>query len=160
VEREPPDVEVLNAYGIALAALGRPGDALAAFRRVRDVDPSNVLALVNEGVVHLMQGDLARAREASAAALELDPGTARAHNSLGVIASREGKPEVAIRHWREAVRLDPRDYQTLYNLGLLLWGRGEREEGRSYLERYVAVAPARSESRDVARVRGLLGGTR
>ena len=160
VQREPPDVEVLNAYGIALASLGRPGDALATFRRVRDVDPSNVLALVNTGVVHLMQGDIARAREACAAALELDPGTARAHNSLGVIASREGEPDVAIRHWREAVRLDPRDYQTLFNLGMLLWGRGERDEGRTYLERYVAVAPARSEGRDVARVQGLLGAAR
>ena len=159
-DQTPPDVEVLNAYGIALASLRRPREALDAFRRVRDVDPSNVLALVNAGVVHLMDGDLVRAREASAAALELDPGTARAHNSLGVIASREGRTDLAIRHWREAARLDPGDYQTLFNLGMLLWGRGDRQEARTYLERYVAEAPAATEARDVARVRELLGARR
>jgi Flp pilus assembly protein TadD len=62
----------------------------------------------------------------------------------------------AAAHWRKAVELDPRDYQTLFNLGTLLMREGHVEEARSYLARYVQEAPAALEGRDVARVKAWL----
>jgi Flp pilus assembly protein TadD len=44
----------------------------------------------------------------------------RAENSLGVIAVREGRTEEAIERWRRAVELNPKNYQTLFNLGSML----------------------------------------
>ena len=123
-----PDLDVLIAHGVSLAALGRRQDALAAFERVRTLDSSHALAPVNIGTVHLMAGEHAEAARWFAQALELDPNVARAHNSLGVIAAQEGRLEEAIGHWREAARLDPHDPQTLFNLGtaLVRLGRAPR----------------------------------
>jgi Flp pilus assembly protein TadD len=111
---------------------------------------------VNVGTVHLMAGDLVRARQELERALALDPGVARAHNSLGVIAARQGRMDQALEHWKQAVVLDPRDYQTLFNLGVTLRRMGHDAEARRYLEAFVRAAPAR-EAPDVARVRAWLG---
>jgi Tfp pilus assembly protein PilF len=114
------------------------------------------MALVNAGTVHLMAGDRGRARQALEAALALDDGVARAHNGLGVIAAAEGRWSEAIERWRRAAALDPRDYQTLFNLGSTLLKEGRREEARPYLEAYLRTAPVALEGRDRERVRAWL----
>jgi arylsulfatase A-like enzyme/Flp pilus assembly protein TadD len=152
-----PDLDVLTAQGMALAALGRREEALETFGRARATNPSNARTLVNIGTVHLMAGDRARARQAFEAALDIDPGVARAHNSLGVIAAQEGRMDEAIERWRRAVTLDPHDYQTLFNLGGTLRRAGRAEEARPYLEAYLRAAPPALEARDIARVKAWLG---
>ena len=47
VRRSEPDVDVLIAYGVALASAGRSREALDVFSRARSVDPSNGLPLVD-----------------------------------------------------------------------------------------------------------------
>ena len=89
--------------------------------RARRAHPTNTQVLVNIGTVCLMSGDLVGARQAFEAALDIDPDVARAHNSLGVIAAREGRMPEAVERWKRAVALNPEDYQTLFNLGSQLW---------------------------------------
>jgi Flp pilus assembly protein TadD len=83
----------------------------------------------------------------------MDESSARAHNALGVIAAETNQTADAVTHWERAVALDPRDYQTMYNLGELLVRQGRLAEARTYWERYVRLAPPALESRDIARVR-------
>jgi tetratricopeptide (TPR) repeat protein len=151
-----PDVEVLTALGMAQARIGRTEDALATFARAREVDPTNPMILVNAGTVYLMRGDRARARQAFEAALDIDDGVARAHNSLGVIAAQEGRMDEAIARWQRAVALNPRDYQGLFNLGMTLRKQGRDREAREYLEAYLRAAPPALERQDMARVRAWL----
>ena len=158
VKAARPDVDVLNALGVAQARAGDREAALATFARARELYPANAMALVNAGTVYLMAGDRARARRAFEAALELDDRAARAHNSLGVIAAEEGRTAEAIARWQRAAALDPGDYQTLFNLGATLRDAGRREEAREYLEAYLRLAPVGLEARDIARVRAWLGG--
>jgi Flp pilus assembly protein TadD len=150
---DPPDLDVLTARGMALAASGRRDEALAVFARARQVDASNALVLVNVGTVYLQAGDTAAARGAFESALRLDAGVARAHNGLGVIAAQEGRAEDAVRHWGRAVDLNPRDYQALFNLGTTLVRLDRAAEARPLLEAYLGVAPPALEARDIARVR-------
>jgi Flp pilus assembly protein TadD len=152
-----PDLDLLTARGMGLSALGRREEALATFARARQADPSNPMVLVNIGTVHLLAGEMARARESFEEALRIDAGLARAHNSLGVIAAREGRLDEAIDRWKQAARLDPGDYQTLFNLGSVLRRRGRETEARPYLESYLRAAPAALEGADVAKVRAWLG---
>jgi arylsulfatase A-like enzyme/Tfp pilus assembly protein PilF len=155
---QEPDIDVLTALGMAQARLGRDEDALATFARARAIDPTSAMVLVNVGTVYLMQGDRTRARQAFEAALDIDDGVARAHNSLGVIAAEEGRTEEAIARWQRAVALNPRDYQCLFNLGTTLREQGRAREAREYLEAYLRVAPVALEREDMARVRAWLKG--
>ena len=155
-----PDIDVLNALGMAQARAGERDAALATFARARELYPTNAMVLVNAGTVYLMAGDRAPARQAFEAALELDDRVARAHNGLGVIAAEEGRTAEAIARWQRAVALDPRDYQTLFNLGTTLRGAGREEEAREYLQAYLRLAPVALEARDIARVRAWLGAGR
>jgi Flp pilus assembly protein TadD len=159
LEAITPDIDLLTAQGMALAALGRRDEALAAFAKARTLDPSNPMVLVNAGTVYLQSGDRVRARQAFEAALDIDPSVSRAENSLGVIAAMEGRHEEAIVRWKRAVELNPGDYQTLFNLGFTLKKQGRDEEARPYFEAYLRVAPLALEARDIARVRGWLGST-
>jgi arylsulfatase A-like enzyme/Flp pilus assembly protein TadD len=156
LERDDDDLDVLNALGIALATAARPREALDVLARARRAHPTNTQVLVNIGTVCLMNGDQVHARQAFEAALDVDPDVARAYNSLGVIAAREGRMPEAVERWKRSVALNPEDYQTLFNLGSHLWQSGRRDEARPYLEAYLASAPPALEARDLARVRKLL----
>jgi Tfp pilus assembly protein PilF len=103
-----------------------------------------------------MNGDLVRARQAFEAALDIDPDVAQAHNSLGVIAAREGRMPEAVERWKRSVTLNPDDYQTLFNLGSQLWQSGRRDQARPYFEAYLREAPPALEARDIAWVRKIL----
>jgi tetratricopeptide (TPR) repeat protein len=100
-----------------------------------------------------MAGDRDRASASLTEALRLDPASARAHNTLGVIAAQRRDYPTAIAYWQRAIDLDPRDHQTLYNLGDLLIQLGRPGDARPYWERYVRIAPPGLEARDIARVR-------
>jgi tetratricopeptide (TPR) repeat protein len=156
--RKDPDLDVLIAQGVAYAHLGQPDAALRAFARVRELDATNTLALVNEASVHVASGDAARARAALEAALALNPRVARAHNGLGVLAAEAGRADEAIAHWTQAIALEPKEYDTLFNLGALLVRTGRAPEARPYLERFLREAPPAVYSRDFPKVRGWLGG--
>jgi tetratricopeptide (TPR) repeat protein len=153
---DAPDLDVLTAYGVAQAQAGRFEGALATFARAREQDPSNAMVLVNTATVHMMSGEHARAREALESALELKPDLARAHNSLGVIAAREGRMGEAVDRWTRAVELDPREFDTLFNLGSTLVGLGRTAEARPYLERFSQEAPPALYARDIAQTRAWL----
>ncbi len=155
--RADPSIDVLMTRGAALASLGRRAEALAAFQAVLDVLPDNAMALVNIGTVHLGAREYAPARAALEAALALNPNLARAHNALGVIEAETGRPAAAIERWQETVRLDPRDFDALFNLGLLLRKQGRALEARAVLERFAREAPPALYAADIRRARGWLG---
>src|SRR5205807_10130027 len=148
-----PDVDVLIAYGVALASSNQGQEALAAFDRARALDPTNALPLVDAATVYLAAGDRVRAAAAFSDALRVDPNTARAHNGLAIIAAARRQYDEAIDHWQRALAVEPRDYQTLYNLGDLLVRMDRPGDARAYWERYLRAAPAAVEVRDIARVR-------
>jgi arylsulfatase A-like enzyme/tetratricopeptide (TPR) repeat protein len=154
--RADPSLDVLMTRGAALASRGRSAEALAAFERVREIAPRNAMALVNIGTVHLGARDYTRAREAFEAALAQSPGLPRAHNALGVLAAETGRPAEAIARWQETVGLDPRDYDALFNLGLMLRKEGRTAEARRVLDRFAREAPPALYAADIRRARGWL----
>jgi tetratricopeptide (TPR) repeat protein len=72
--------------------------------------------------------DEADALKAFARAVELNPRDARAQYRLGCEYLREGKAQAAVVHLTEAMRMNPEDRATLYNLQRALFANGELEE--------------------------------
>jgi len=76
--------------------------------------------------------------------------SARAEYLLGETWRQEGKPadtEKAQEHYRKATTLDPAYADPHRALGLLAYKQKDREQARSYLERYLALAKAASDRR-------------
>ena len=62
----------------------------------------------------------------------------------------------AIASWSRAAELDPRQYDALFNLGVVAARRGDRNVARDALRRFVATAPPAVYARDLARARRML----
>lgn len=73
----------------------------------------------------------------------------RAHTNLGEVLQREGRRPDAIRHHREALRLDPAAPEARYNLALDLERNGDLEEAIGHYREYLRLrsndAPAHNQ---------------
>jgi tetratricopeptide (TPR) repeat protein len=150
------DPETVNAVGIAYSDAGREREAEAAFARALELDPRNVEAYVNLGIVRLRVGDPGGARDRFRQSLAIDPGVPRAWNGLGVALTRLGQEREAIDAWSRAVALDPHLYDALFNLGLVAAKHGLRRQAREALERFVAEAPPGAYGPDIEKAKRLL----
>jgi choline-sulfatase len=91
------------------------------------------------GSIWLEKKDYARAREQFTHLLKTVPGDYGAHYNLGILASRDGKWEEALRHLRAAVDADPHSAPAHYRLGIvLLQGKKEREAGQEFRQALAA----------------------
>ena len=152
-ERPNPEIDVLLAQGAALAQSGRAEQAIATFERALAVDPTNAAAKANLGTAYLVLRDYPKAEAALREALSLDADVSRAHNALGVIAVETGRADEAIEHWKRAVELNPREWDTVFNLAKLLRQRGRMAEAAPYVEQFVRGAPASQYAQDIRRLR-------
>ncbi len=87
------------------------------------------------GAQYLQRGDLALARDKLKKAVDLDPKLVGAQLTLALVYERAGEPDMAYKHYREAVRLAPDDANVLNSYGGYLCRRDEREEGLTYFEK-------------------------
>jgi Flp pilus assembly protein TadD len=85
------------------------------------------------------------ARRAFERAIALTPDFALAHSALGLLSLDEGDIEHAVSHFREAVRLEPRDVGKLTLLGVACCDAGMEEEGRNSLMRALEIDPDNDE---------------
>lgn len=150
------DPDLLNAYGIALADLGRYPDAVREFQRALQVDETNATAYQNLGVVALRTGDLPRAEQFLSHALQLNDEMPLALNTMGVVYARRNDMPRALQSWQRAVKLDPKQYDALFNIGLVAGTAGRYEESRRALEQFVKTAPKDRYAHDIATAQGAL----
>ncbi|MGJ4801727.1 tetratricopeptide repeat protein [Luteimonas sp. SDU82] len=82
---------------------------------------------------HLRSGEVDAAAAAAAAAVKADASLPEPHTMLGLVAMRQGKPEVAGRHYAEAARLGPSG-STYNNYGAWLCGNGRAAESLRWFD--------------------------
>ncbi len=162
--------ELFPDYGSAhyalAAAYRKAGDSAqaefhtAAHSRAKSAAPpredpleAQVLAL-NAGAMDQMQrgigldsaGRLQEAAEAHERALDIDATLTQAHINLISLYARLGKPDLAEKHYREAVALNPNIADTHYNYGVLLFGLGRMYEAKEAFARALAANPSHAEA--------------
>ncbi len=150
------DPDLLNAYGIALADMGRFPAAIQQFESALRIDRTNATAYQNLGVVALRVNDLARAEQYLGRALQLNAQMPLALNSMGVVYARRNDLPRALESWKRAVAVDPKQYDALFNIGLVAGNAGRYDESRQALEQFVKTAPKERYAQDIARARSAL----
>jgi lipoprotein NlpI len=89
-------------------------------------------------------------------ALELNPRLPLALNTLGVVYARQSDFPHAVEMWNRAVDIDPRQYDALFNIGLVEGRAGHMTQAKAALTRFVNTAPKERYSADIATARQAL----
>ena len=76
---------------------------------------------------YLENKDYARVRRPLLRALQLDPDAVQAHILAGVLYEGENEAELAERHYKRALQIDPVNPQALNNFGAFLYKQGRHE---------------------------------
>ncbi|MDD1669713.1 MAG: tetratricopeptide repeat protein, partial [Methanomicrobiales archaeon] len=144
------DGDPVGFHGLAalLLATGRTGEARGIMERLAAARPRDPLIQANLGMVLARAGgarDMADAAIAAKRALSLQPGFGPALSCLGIIASRQGKPDEAAGHFAGAVSHS--DMTGYRNMGLLLCTRGQWAEAEALLKRAAGLDPLDARAR-------------
>lgn len=150
------DPDTRNAFGIALADAGRGDEAVAIFDGILRSDPDNALAHQNKGIALLKRGETVAAIASLDRGLAISSDLPRAWNAKGVAQAQSGDPAGAIASWQRAAQLDPRQYDALFNIGLVAARQGNSGVARDALRRFVETAPAALYDRDIQQARRIL----
>ena len=133
LEVEQPSQAAIEAKGAGRAAEEfRKGELLLrkrefvaaedAFARAYQLDGKAEYLAARGWAIYMdptRRGDVPRAKQLMVDALKVNPGCDRAHYQLGVIARVEGDQPAAERHFREAVRANPRHLEANQELRLI-----------------------------------------
>src|SRR5206468_104190 len=120
----PGGLEAMNTLAVALARLGRPDPARRLLSDVLARSPRSATTWSNLGLTELGAHRPAEAARAFEQAVAADPRLGQAWEGLGAARAR-ADPASAIDAWKHAVDLEPRNYDVLFNLAVML-----REQGR------------------------------
>ena len=114
---EPPFPELSMLRGRRLLAQGQVDSALAHFEWALEGDPRLPGAAEGLARVERMRGNLSASEAACRRAVEIDPDYAIGHFNLGVLALGTGRPEEALEHFEEVLRIRGEDAPTLLAMG-------------------------------------------
>lgn len=89
-------------------------------------------------------GALDEAARAAAQVAQASPQDAEAWYLLGLIADAQGRPALALEHYRKALYLEPGHYETLTHLAALLEVQGDAEGARRLMRRAERAAQRHS----------------
>jgi tetratricopeptide (TPR) repeat protein len=124
----------------------RLDEAVNAFRRATDLEPTRPEGWTNLGVAYVEQRDWMAALSALDRALELNPGLAPAHVGRGDALRRMGRHDEAVQAYRTAVALQP-SAPTLNKLGSALRVLRDFGEAETCYRKALDIAPDHSLAR-------------
>jgi tetratricopeptide (TPR) repeat protein len=115
----PADVAGLFAQGIALEEdPNTQVEAIAAYRRVLELDPEHAAAHINLGTLHYNRQDFTLSEQHYRAAIEIDPRYALAYFDLGNVLDETSRVTEAIQAYNTALQLAPTYGDAHYNVAL------------------------------------------
>jgi tetratricopeptide (TPR) repeat protein len=118
--------EMYFQQGLALEETGAPvEEAVAAYQKAVELNPSAAGALVNLGTIYYRQRRYVEAEGHYQRAIEVDPSYPLAHYNLGNLHDERGDLGGAEKHYLQALRLNPSYADAHFNLALLSERKGD-----------------------------------
>ncbi len=137
----------LDSYNSGLQALER--QELATARRKLDIayaySPYNAEVNFAQGNLHLTLGETSVARSFYLSASRLDPGHAGAYNNLGVLALQEGRWNLAMVFFQQALARSPSEAKLHFLLAQVSLKIGDLPKARAEIAQAVELEGARPE---------------
>ena len=93
-------------------------EAIAAYRKVLELDPEHAAAYINLGTLYYNRQDYAKAESHYRKAVEADPRYALAYFDLGNVLDETGRAGEAVKSYKTALQLAPTYADAHYNLAL------------------------------------------
>ncbi len=120
--------------GTVLFEMGRYDEAADCLDPIDPESVADARALILLGSVRFKAGSSGDALALFDRAGRVDPALPDADFNRAVVFEGEKKPDLAEKAYLAALGKDPGHVPSLFNLGRLLWTRGEREEGQRLLD--------------------------
>ena len=129
--------------GLDLEETGAPiEDAVAAYRKVLEFNPSAAGALVNLGTIYYRQRKFAEAEKYYVDAIAADPGYPLAQFNLGNLFDEQGRVGEALDHYRRALALNANYADAHFNLALLCERTGDAMKAVLHWKAYLKLDSA------------------
>ncbi len=141
---DPKLVAAHLALAEAYSLTRNDSEALAAYLRVLEIDPHNIVALRAASNFYLKNDLHVKSRVLLETLLELSP-TAGTHADLGAVHAASGDRAAAEMQFRRALALEPHYFPALSGLGNLLARAGEHATAIPLLRQAVATKPTAYE---------------
>jgi Flp pilus assembly protein TadD len=145
--KSPDNPFAANNLGVALAAAGRPAEAVAWFERALRLRPDYPDAENNLGLSLAGAGRPAEARAHYERALDLKPDFGQAEMNLGVALASQGRMEEAVRHFQRAAADEPTSASAHGNLASSLARLGRVDEAIAEYRAALALQATNAELR-------------
>lgn len=115
-----------NRRGLAFFNLGRPQEAIKAYRRAIGLDETSPDPRSNLSILYATTGDFDSALEVILGALELDPKSADLHKNVALMYEKKNDPVNAAKHWEKVLQIEPLHSEAFQRLQKLqTWVRGD-----------------------------------
>jgi hypothetical protein len=138
--RNPESARAWYGYGDALRLARRFREAGPAYERVLVLEPADVDARVDLGIVRAEAGDPAGARSIWTEALRLDPHACAAHNDLAGLDFRAGNLSAAESGYASSLAWCPDDPIAHLNLANIAYARADVRKAAYHYREYLRVA--------------------
>lgn len=130
------------AAGLKAESNGQQQAALSDFQAAVASDPTNKYAYYDLGVIYQQQlNDATTAATYYHKALLVDGSYKPALYNLAILYTTSD-PAQAISLYNQLLQLNANDPNVLYNLGLILYAQGQVTQGRSDIDKAIAINPS------------------
>jgi len=148
---QPSDRFALIGRANAHNAQGELAQAEAMLLRVLEIEPENMYAIAELGLVALNRGDTTAAQERFEHAKDLAPTTYTCpHEGLGMVYLRKGETEKAKTHFEQAIAINPDiEYKKFNGLARIYMDEGRYDEAEGLLRRSMENYPHDSEAKEL-----------
>jgi tetratricopeptide (TPR) repeat protein len=146
IKRYPKAFDVWNILGAAYKGLNRVDEALNAFRKVTELNPTYADGFNNLGVALKDQGKLDEAVEAYNKALSINSFDAELYSNLANALNDQSKLDEALLMIEKSIALDAENELAHNVKGTIFYKQGKLDEGIESYRKVLAINPNSPEA--------------
>jgi len=135
--------DIRNHFELAVSyqKRGEKAKAMEEYRKVIEIDPSNVESHNNLGVIYKDMGKLNQAVKEFQTVLAMNPRQEKARNNLGIIFYLQGNLQKAIQEFRGVLDVNAKNREAYINLGVIYKRQNRIGKARRMLENALSIDP-------------------